>query len=34
MGDQPGQKAKYWFILKQMARAAPRFFVCALACHL
>jgi hypothetical protein len=34
LGDQPGQKAKYWLIFKQIMRAAPRFFVCALACHL
>jgi hypothetical protein len=29
LGDQPGQKAKYWLIFKQITRAAPRFFVCA-----
>jgi hypothetical protein len=34
LGDQPGQKAKYWLISKQIMRAAPRFFVCTLACHL
>jgi hypothetical protein len=27
LGDQPGQKAKYWLIFKQIMRAAaPRFF--------
>jgi hypothetical protein len=31
--QEPGQKAKYWLIFKQITCEAPRFCVCALACH-
>jgi hypothetical protein len=32
--DHTGQNTRPWVVRKQLMRAAPRFCVCALACHL